>query len=94
MHDRGCPRSEQNMTVGQESQSCFERASGEPLIEYESLRDAQEGAEQENEHQQKEKVLIPYRCSFCHKWHVSPQDMLTPAKSYPLDSARKDSRQK
>jgi len=57
------------------SKTCVS-ASGEPLTEYASERDARDGA-----HYLSGKAggdFVPYRCPKCAKWHVSPKARVTP----------------
>ncbi len=60
------------------SATCFGKASGEPLTEYFLEYDAQAAAEYANQCYGHE--LVPYECSKCNKWHLSPKKRQTPSK--------------
>ena len=59
------------------SEKCFKK-NGEPLSTYFSEYEAIDGAE----HVKAEYGidLLPYRCSKCKLWHLSPKDRQTPSK--------------
>lgn len=52
-------------------------SKGEPLTEYPSRADASEGARYVAEHHRLD--LVPYRCSRCQFWHLSPRGRNTPS---------------
>ncbi|MFT4926116.1 MAG: hypothetical protein ACI8WB_002214 [Phenylobacterium sp.] len=60
------------------SETCFGKASGEPLTEYYFEHDAQEAAEYSKEYYGND--LVPYHCDKCDKWHLSPKRRQTPSK--------------
>lgn len=59
------------------SETCFGKASGQPLSCYDSEYDAQQAAEYANEHY--ENNLSPYKCHKCEFWHLSPKSRMTPS---------------
>jgi len=58
------------------SATCFSR-TGEPLTEYDSKYEAQEGADYANIEYGNN--LIPYKCHKCGLWHLSPEARQTPS---------------
>jgi len=58
------------------SGSCFSKSHGKPLTVYASISEAQRSANYIN--YQYEKKLVPYQCSKCGEWHLSPEDRQTP----------------
>jgi len=60
------------------SDTCFNQKNGEPLTEYISEYDAKQGAEYVKASYGHD--LIPYRCSSCGKWHLSPRNRQTPSR--------------
>jgi len=67
---------------------CLNR-KGEPLIEYESRDDAEEGIIYARENY--ESNLVPYFCKDCGKWHLAPQNRQTPSRTceFCIDSSGK-----
>lgn len=59
------------------STSCYSKRTGEPLTEYYSEYEAQEGANYAND--QYDNNLVPYQCTKRHLWHLSPKDRQTPS---------------
>ena len=59
------------------STTCFGKASGEPLTEYDTEADADAGARHAQALHGCE--LVPYRCDRCDRWHLCPADRHTPA---------------
>lgn len=68
------------------SSTCF-KANGEPLIEFFCEGDALHAAEYAAE-KYGTTDLVPYRCSKCELWHLSPRGRVTPSEPCPdcLDS--------
>ena len=58
------------------SVSCFSKPTGKPLSEYASKSTAQKAADHANI--QYGNDLVPYQCSKCRKWHLSPKHRQTP----------------
>lgn len=75
------------------SETCIGKTSGKPLTEYESEREAQEGAD----HAQSSygRKLVPYQCDTCSLWHLAPENRQTPSTKCPVctstDGKPKDS---
>ncbi len=63
------------MSLG--SNSCFSKRTGKPLTEYDSIHEAQKGANYANSTYGNN--LIPYKCKNCGLWHLSPKDRQTPS---------------
>ena len=68
--------------MGRKSTTCIGKKSGEPLTEYDSLKEAREGANYANRKYQSN--LVPYECRECGKWHLSPSDRQTPSEKCPF----------
>jgi len=60
----------------EKSKSCFNK-KGEPRAEYYSEYEAQSGADYEKITHGAD--LVPYKCSECDKWHLSPKNRQTPS---------------
>jgi len=59
------------------SDSCFGKASGEPLSVYSSEQEASDAADYVQSEFGRE--LLPYLCNRCQSWHLAPADRLTPS---------------
>ena len=59
------------------SDSCSSKRTGEPLTEYNTEYEAQEGADYANSTYGNN--LAPYKCRDCGMWHLSPKDRQTPS---------------
>ena len=68
------------------SATCIGVKSGKPLTEYDSQQEALEGADHANSRYQRN--LVPYHCSDCGKWHLSPMDRQTPSEKCALCTGR------
>ena len=64
------------------STTCMGKISGEPLTEYDTEQDARQSAHHANRTYGTD--LVPYRCSVCGKWHLSPKDRQTPSEKCPF----------
>ena len=64
------------------STTCIGKVSGKPLTEYDSLEEAEDGAGYANDTYRSN--LVPYACSVCGKWHLSPKDRVTPSEKCPF----------
>lgn len=64
------------------SETCVGKKTGKPLTEYDSEREAQEGADYANSRYQNN--LAPYPCDTCGKWHLTPADRQTPSTACKL----------
>ena len=64
--------------MSRKSTTCIGKQSGKPLTEFDSLREAQEGATYANARYQSN--LVPYACDECGQWHLSPKDRQTPSE--------------
>ena len=77
------------------SATCVGKKTAEPLTEYDSEKEAQEGANHANS--KYGRGLIPYQCDTCGKWHLSPRSRQTPSQKCSLctgkDGKAKDSYQ-
>ena len=75
------------------SKTCIGKATRKPLTEYETEREAQEGADHAQMKYGRE--LLPYRCDTCGAWHLAPKSRRTPSNKCPLctgtDGKLKDS---
>ena len=60
------------------STTCYGKKSGQPLTEYESLSEATEGADHANR-VHGSRWLMPYQCSNCGYYHLSPRERHTPS---------------
>jgi hypothetical protein len=63
-----------------ESNSCYGKVSGKILKEYETERQAKEGAKYVLEKYGNE--MLPYNCQDCRRWHLSPADRQTEHSSW------------
>ena len=74
------------------SHTCIGKSSGKPLTEYESQRDAQEGAD--HARQAYGRKMAPYQCDTCGMWHLAAENRQTPSTKCPVctgsDGKRKD----
>ena len=59
------------------SETCFGKASGQPLAVYFDEFDALSAAE--HAALTYERALLPYQCLKCEKWHLSPKERQTPS---------------
>ncbi|MFT6915613.1 MAG: hypothetical protein ACJAWL_001923 [Motiliproteus sp.] len=75
------------------SETCFGKTSGEPLTEYDYDFEAESAAEYSKECYGND--LVPYHCSKCDRWHLSPKSRQTPSKKCEFctagDGSYKDS---
>ena len=60
-----------------ESRTCVGKQSGKPLREYDSSAEAERAAEYVAATYGNE--VVPYRCSRCGHWHLSPKTRHTPS---------------
>ena len=65
--------------MNKKSKTCVGKKTGEPLTEYDSRKDAQEGANYANSKFRSN--LAPYQCDTCGKWHLSPKNRMTPSET-------------
>lgn len=65
------------------SATCYGTTSGKPLTEYDTFEDAEDGAEYSYERYGSD--LVPYQCSTCDYWHLSPRDRHTATTSTTAD---------
>ena len=74
-----------HLSPTKKSGKCFTK-KGIPLIEYDSEADAKEGIIHAKKNYDSD--LIPYKCSKCGKWHLSPRNRQTPSTTcyFCLDS--------
>ena len=63
------------------SETCVGKATGKPLTEYDSLAEAEEGADHANRTYKRN--LVPYECETCGKWHLAPKSRQTPSVKCP-----------
>lgn len=64
-----------------ESEICIGAVSQKPLKAYESELEAEQAAEYVlTEYKRK---MVPYKCSKCGDWHLTPQGRLTPSRTCP-----------
>jgi|SaaInl8_200m_RNA_FD_contig_31_1827350_length_952_multi_3_in_0_out_0_1 hypothetical protein len=69
------------------SNSCMNKRTGEPLTEYYSEYEAQDGANYANATYGHN--LVPYKCDKCGLWHLSPKNRQTPStKCYACTDSR------
>ena len=54
-----------------ESRTCMRKATGEPLKEYGTEREASDAADYARS--KFNNNLVPYRCRTCNNWHLSPR---------------------
>ncbi len=68
------------------STACMSKRSGKPLTEYHSEYEALEAAEYSNINYGND--LVPYKCSKCNQWHLTPKSRRTPSRKceYCTDS--------
>lgn len=59
------------------STTCIGKTSRQPVIEYDTEREAHDGAA--HVHGAHGKDLVPYRCGKCHRWHLAPRNRQTPS---------------
>ncbi len=60
--------------MSRKSTTCIGKSSGQPVTEYDSEREAWQGASSHRE-------LVPYKCSKCSQWHLAPKSRQTPSKA-------------
>lgn len=65
--------------MSRKSTTCSGRISGNPLTEYDTEELAEAGAEYANGRYGSD--MVPYECSNCDKWHLSPRSRQTRAES-------------
>jgi len=63
--------------MAEKSKTCFGKISRQPLTEYDSEKEAREGADYANRNY-KNTNLISYLCPNCGKWHLAPKNRQTP----------------
>ena len=68
--------------MSQKSETCIGKATGKPLTEFDSLLEAQEGADYANKTYRSN--LTPYACETCGMWHLSPKNRQTPSEKCPF----------
>ena len=66
------------MSMSAKSTTC-NGSNGQPLTEYPSEATALEAASHVSKQHRLD--LVPYRCSRCHHWHLSPRSRDTPSES-------------
>lgn len=66
--------------MNRKSPSCTVKKTGRPLMEYDSKAEANSAAKHANQNYAENK-LVPYKCSKCGFWHLSPEDRVTPSKT-------------
>ena len=59
------------------SATCKGKKTAGPLTEYDSEREALEGADHANRKYGRD--LVPYQCDRCGLWHLSPKERQTPS---------------
>ncbi len=64
--------------MGTKSATCVGKRTAEPLTEYDSKQEAQEGAAYANARYHNN--LVPYQCDRCGMWHLSPMSRQTPSE--------------
>ncbi|SFC28228.1 hypothetical protein SAMN05660443_2059 [Marinospirillum celere] len=64
--------------MSKKSSTCFSRNTGKALVYYESEREAQQGADYA--YARYESDMVPYKCSSCGFWHLSPRKNHTPSR--------------
>ena len=68
--------------MGMKSQTCIGKMSGKPVTEYESKKEAQEGAD--HARSKFGRKLLPYQCDTCGSWHLAPEGRQTPSQKCPV----------
>jgi hypothetical protein len=68
--------------MGLKSQTCVGKQTGKPLTEYDSLQEAEEGADYAKKTYRSD--LVPYQCEVCGLWHLSPKSRQTPSEKCPF----------
>ena len=63
--------------MSRKSDTCVGKKTGRPLTEYDSLEEAQDGADHANATYKQD--LTSYQCDVCGLWHLSPKDRQTPS---------------
>ena len=64
--------------MNRKSETCIGKKSGKPLSEYDSEREAKDGADHANSRYQQD--LVPYQCDRCGLWHLAPKSRQTPSE--------------
>ena len=64
------------------SATCIGKTSDKPLTEYQSKREAEEGAD--HARSKYGRKLTPYQCDTCDLWHLAPQNRQTPSSKCPV----------
>jgi len=60
------------------SETCIGKMTGKPLTEYDSLEEAEEGADYAQKTYKSN--LVPNQCETCGMWHLSPKSRQTPSE--------------
>lgn len=60
------------------SETCYSKKTKEPLTEYYTEEDAQDGADYANS--AFDNNLAPYKCGKCDNYHLSPKNRQTPSE--------------
>ena len=68
--------------MGMKSQTCIGKSSGKPLSEYDSQREAQEGADHARSAYGRK--MSPYQCDTCGQWHLGAENRQTPSTKCPV----------
>ena len=68
--------------MGLKSETCIGKMTGKPLTEYDSLQEAEEGADYAKKTYRSN--FVPYRCETCGMWHLSPKGRQTPSEKCPF----------
>lgn len=66
--------------MNRNSPSCNSRKTGRPLMEYDSKAEAKSAAKHANQNFAGAN-LVPYKCSKCGFWHLSPENRQTPSET-------------
>jgi predicted Zn-ribbon and HTH transcriptional regulator len=66
--------------LSRNSPTCASSKTGRPLSEYDSKAEAQSAAKYANKNFQNSNV-VPYKCSKCGFWHLSPAERQTDSKT-------------
>jgi len=66
--------------LNRKSYSCTAKKTGRPLTEYDSKAEAKAAAKHANQTYAVNN-LVPYKCSKCGLWHLSPRDRQTPSET-------------
>ncbi len=66
--------------MNRKSPSCNAKKTGRPLTEYDSKAEANSAAKHANLNYAGNN-MVPYKCSKCGFWHLSPETRQTPSKT-------------